>query len=45
MSRGLTEDLVNKLHNYEESDLPDRTKWALRLADLKIAQFGRPYSF
>lgn len=33
MSRGATEDLVAKLENYERSDLPERTKAALRLAD------------
>jgi alkylhydroperoxidase family enzyme len=31
--RGATEDLVSKLSDYERSDLPDRTKAALRLAD------------
>jgi len=31
--RGATEDLVSKLADYETSDLPDRTKAALRLAD------------
>lgn len=33
MSRGATEDLVAKLDDYERSDLPERTKAALRLAD------------
>ena len=33
MGRGATEDLVAKLTDYERSDLPDRTKMALRLAD------------
>jgi alkylhydroperoxidase family enzyme len=33
VSRGATEDLVAKLADYEHSDLPDRTKAALRLAD------------
>lgn len=33
MSRGLSEELVAKLHDYENSDLPERTKWALRLAE------------
>ncbi len=33
MSRGATEDLVSKLADYESSDLPERTKVALRLAD------------
>jgi alkylhydroperoxidase family enzyme len=33
VSRGLTEDLVAKLADYESSDLPERTKAALRLAD------------
>jgi alkylhydroperoxidase family enzyme len=31
--RGATEDLVTKLADYEASDLPERTKAALRLAD------------
>ena len=34
MSRGATEDLVAKLADYENSDLPERTKAALRLADV-----------
>jgi alkylhydroperoxidase family enzyme len=33
VSRGATEDLVAKLADYERSDLPERTKAALRLAD------------
>jgi alkylhydroperoxidase family enzyme len=33
VSRGATEDLVGKLADYEHSDLPERTKVALRLAD------------
>ena len=33
MSRGATEDLVAKLAAYETSDLPERTKMALRFAD------------
>jgi alkylhydroperoxidase family enzyme len=33
VSRGATEDLVAKLEDYEHSDLPERTKVALRLAD------------
>jgi alkylhydroperoxidase family enzyme len=33
VSRGATEDLVSKLAGYESSDLPERTKAALRLAD------------
>lgn len=33
MRRGATEDLVAKLADYEHSDLPERTKVALRLAD------------
>ena len=33
MRRGATEDLVEKLADYEASDLPERTKAALRLAD------------
>jgi alkylhydroperoxidase family enzyme len=31
--RGATEGLVAKLADYEDSDLPERTKAALRLAD------------
>ena len=33
MSRGVTEDLVAKLADYETSDLPARTRAALRFAD------------
>ena len=33
MRRGATEDLETKLDDYERSDLPKRTKAALRLAD------------
>ena len=33
MSRGASEELVAKLADYEASDLPERTKAALRLAD------------
>ena len=33
MSRGATEDVVAKLADYESSDLPERTKVALRFAD------------
>jgi alkylhydroperoxidase family enzyme len=33
VSRGATEDVVAKLADYESSDLPERTKAALRLAD------------
>jgi alkylhydroperoxidase family enzyme len=33
VSRGATEALVAKLADYEGSDLPERTKAALRLAD------------
>jgi len=33
VSRGATEDLVAKLEDYEASDLPERTKMALRFAD------------
>jgi alkylhydroperoxidase family enzyme len=33
VGRGATEDLVAKLTDYERSDLPERTKMALRLAD------------
>jgi alkylhydroperoxidase family enzyme len=37
VSRGATEELVAKLADYENSDLPERTKMALRLADRLIA--------
>ena len=37
MSRGATEDIVAKLADYEHSDLPERTKTALRYADLMTA--------
>jgi alkylhydroperoxidase family enzyme len=33
VSRGAREELVAKLADYESSDLPERTKAALRLAD------------
>ncbi len=33
MRRGATEDVVAKLADYERSDLPERTKAALRYAD------------
>ena len=33
MSRGATEDVVAKLQDYEASDLPERSKVALRYAD------------
>ena len=33
MRRGATEELEAKLDDYERSDLPERTKAALRLAD------------
>jgi alkylhydroperoxidase family enzyme len=33
VSRGASEELVDKVRNYEASDLPERTKAALRLAD------------
>jgi alkylhydroperoxidase family enzyme len=33
VSRGATEDVVAKLADYESSDLPERTKMALRFAD------------
>jgi alkylhydroperoxidase family enzyme len=33
VSRGATEELVAKLADYERSDLPERTKAALRLAE------------
>ena len=37
MSRGATEDVVAKLADYESSDLPERTKMALRFADRMTA--------
>ena len=37
MSRGATEDQVAKLDDYEASDLPERTKMALRFADRMTA--------
>jgi alkylhydroperoxidase family enzyme len=37
VSRGATEDLVAKLADYENSDLPERTKMALRFADRMTA--------
>jgi alkylhydroperoxidase family enzyme len=33
VSRGASEEVVDKVRNYETSDLPERTKVALRLAD------------
>jgi alkylhydroperoxidase family enzyme len=33
VSRGATEDVVAKLQDYEASDLPERSKVALRYAD------------
>ena len=38
MSRGATEDVVAKVEDYEASDLPERTKVALRLADRLAAE-------
>ena len=38
MSRGATEDVVAKLEDYEASDLPERTKVALRLADRLVGE-------
>ena len=38
MRRGATEDLVAKLDDYEASDLPERTKVALRLADRLVGE-------
>ena len=37
MSRGATEELVAKLADYEASDLPERTKAALRLANRLVS--------
>jgi alkylhydroperoxidase family enzyme len=36
--RGATEDLVAKVADYEHSDLPERTKAALRFADRLSAE-------
>lgn len=33
MHKGLSEDDVEKMYHYEDSDLPERTKMALRLTD------------
>jgi len=33
MRHGLTEEMVDKVRDYENSDLPERTKMALRLVD------------
>jgi len=38
VSRGATEDVVAKVEDYEASDLPERTKVALRLADRLTAE-------
>jgi alkylhydroperoxidase family enzyme len=38
VSRGAIEELVAKLAEYEQSDLPERTKAALRLADRLTSQ-------
>jgi hypothetical protein len=39
--RGIDEELVGKVHDYERSDLPERQKVALRLADAFILGMGR----
>jgi len=41
VSRGATEDLVAKVSDYEASDLPERTKVALRYAD-RMTAAGKP---
>ena len=41
MSRGATEDVVAKLADYDASDLPERTKVALRYADRLTAPVVR----
>lgn len=41
MRKGLTEDDVQKMHDYENSDLPERTKMALRLTDRLFKERGR----
>ena len=41
MRRGATEDVVAKLADYERSDLPERTKAAMRYADRLTAE--RPH--
>jgi hypothetical protein len=38
--QGLDEDMVDKIARYEQSDLPDRYKAALRLADALMTQPG-----
>jgi alkylhydroperoxidase family enzyme len=39
--RGATEDVVAKLADYEQSDLPERTKAALRYVDRLLADESR----
>ena len=41
MRKGLSEDHVQKMHDYENSDLPERTKMALRLTDRLFQDRGR----
>jgi len=41
MRKGLSEDDVEKMHDYENSDLPERTKMALRLTDRLFQDRGR----
>jgi alkylhydroperoxidase family enzyme len=41
MRKGLSEDDVQKMHDYENSDLPERTKMALRLTDRLFEDLGR----
>jgi alkylhydroperoxidase family enzyme len=41
MRKGLSEDDVQKMHDYENSDLPERTKMALRLTDRLFQDRGR----
>lgn len=46
MRRGATEDLVAKLEDYEQADLPARTKAALRYVDRLTSdawQIDRPF--
>jgi alkylhydroperoxidase family enzyme len=41
MRKGLSENDVQKMHDYENSDLPERTKMALRLTDRLFQDHGR----
>jgi len=41
MRKGLNEDVVGKMRDYENSDLPERTKMALRLTDWLFRERGQ----